>query len=64
MLGKSLIATGKSSSMNGTMTKTEKGISRRRSCVVRLSWVHEGSTLVRQNNMQKAATHLTTFSSG
>jgi len=37
MLGKSLSATGRRSSMNGTMRKTEKGMSRSRSVVVRLS---------------------------
>jgi len=37
MLGKSLSATGRRSSMNGMMTKTENGMRRRRSWVVRLS---------------------------
>lgn len=34
ILGKSLMATGRSSSMNGTITKTENGMSRNRSVVV------------------------------
>lgn len=38
IFGKSLSATGRRNSMNGTMTKTEKGTSRNRSCVVRFNW--------------------------
>ena len=37
IFGKSFKATGSKNSMKGTMTKTEKGIKRRRSLVVRLS---------------------------
>lgn len=39
-LGNSLSATGKSNSANGTMTKTEKGTKRPRSCTVRRSYNH------------------------
>lgn len=38
IFGKSLSATGRRSSMNGTMMNTEKGTSRNRSWVVRFSW--------------------------
>jgi hypothetical protein len=38
MFGNSLSATGSSSSMNGTITNTANGMSRSRSCVVRLSY--------------------------
>lgn len=38
MFGKSLMATGKRSSMNGTTTKTEKGMRRSKSVVVRLNY--------------------------
>jgi hypothetical protein len=37
MLGKSLSATGRSSSMKGTMMKTAKGTRRNKSCVVRFN---------------------------
>ena len=38
MLGNNFRATGKRSSMNGTITKTANGISRSKSVVVRLSY--------------------------
>lgn len=38
IFGKSLSATGKRNSMNGTIMKTEKGTSRSKSCVVRFNW--------------------------
>lgn len=38
MLGKSLSATGRRSSMKGTIRNTEKGTNRSRSCVVRFNW--------------------------
>ena len=60
MLGKSLSATGRRSSMNGTMRKTEKGMSRSRSVVVRLSYTRT-SALVRGRQRQGEETHLTVF---